>query len=56
MTLEEILKNRRSIQTYKPKKLRKKIKKLLSLINLAPSAHNLQSYKIFIIKNQEKIR
>jgi nitroreductase len=57
MNLEEVIKNRRSIRTYKPKKVEEeKIKKLLSLINLAPSAHNLQSYKIFVIKNQEKIK
>lgn len=56
MNLEEIIKKRRSIRSFKNIPVEEeKIKKILQLINLAPSAGNLQAYKVFIIKDKEKI-
>lgn len=54
---ETVIKNRKSIRAFKEKEIAKeKINKILALTTLAPSAGNLQSYKIFIVKNKEKIK
>lgn len=56
MILEDAIKNRKSIRAFKEKPVEEeKIKKILELVNLAPSAGNLQAYKVFIIKDKEKI-
>lgn len=57
MDIETIIKKRRSIRAFKDTLVEEeKIKKILFLINLAPSAGNLQAYKIFVVKNKEKIK
>ena len=56
MNLEEVIKNRKSVRFFKQQAIEEeKIKKIITLVNLAPSAGNLQAYKIFVIKDQEKI-
>ncbi|MCX7881524.1 MAG: nitroreductase family protein [Patescibacteria group bacterium] len=56
MNIEEVIKKRCSIRNFLEKEVKEeKIQKILELINLAPSAGNLQAYKIFIIKDKEKI-
>jgi nitroreductase len=56
MNLFQILEKRKSIRQFIPgKKIPDgDIKKILKVINLAPSAGNLQSYKVFAIKNKDK--
>lgn len=57
MNFEEVVENRKSIRKFQEKPVEKeKIEKILELVNLAPSAGNLQAYKIFIIKDKEKIK
>ena len=55
MEFFEVLEKRRSIRAYKKKEVEKeKLKKILETANLAPSAGNLQSYKIFVVKGKKK--
>ena len=57
MDLETVIKKRKSIRAFKQTLIEeKKIDKILELTNLSPSAGNLQAYKIFIIKDKEKIK
>lgn len=57
MDIETVTKSRRSIRAFKNTLVEEeKIKKIFSLVNLAPSAGNLQAYKIFVVKNKEKIK
>ncbi|MEM4736722.1 MAG: nitroreductase family protein, partial [Nitrososphaeria archaeon] len=57
MEFEEVIKKRRSIRAFEKRKVEKeKVDKILSLVNLAPSAGNLQAYKVFVVKNEEKIK
>jgi nitroreductase len=56
MNFTQLLKNRRSIRTYLKKEVEEeKIKKILAMVNLAPSAGNLQAYKIFVIRDKKII-
>ncbi len=55
MEFEKVLKIRRSIRAFKGKEIEEaKIKKILEAANSAPSAGNLQAYKIILVKSQEK--
>ncbi len=55
MKFEEAVKSRRSVRAYESKDVEEeKLRKILELTNLAPSAGNLQSYKVFVVKNEEK--
>lgn len=56
MDFKTVIKKRKSIRAFKEIPIEEeKIKKILELINLAPSAGNLQAYKIFVIKDKKKI-
>ncbi|HLD58914.1 MAG TPA: nitroreductase family protein [archaeon] len=51
------MKKRHSTRKFKPKEITKaQEKKILSAINSAPSAGNLQSYSVFLVKEREKKR
>ena len=53
MEFFEVLKRRRSIRRFKGKKIEKdKIQKLLDAANSAPSAGNLQAYRIILVKDE----
>lgn len=53
MNFSQVLKKRHSIRSYRKKEIEPvKLKKLLELINQAPSAGNLQAYHIYIVKEQ----
>jgi len=55
MDFFKLAKERRSIRAYKPDKISDSdFKKILETANLAPSAGNLQSYEIFVIRDKEK--
>ncbi len=55
MDFLKLVKERRSIRAYKPDKISDSdFKKILEAANLAPSAGNLQSYEIFVIRDSEK--
>lgn len=55
MEFEKVVKNRHSIRAFQPKKIEEeKIKKILELTNLAPSAGNLQAYEVFLVKDSKK--
>ncbi|MBU1499309.1 nitroreductase family protein [Patescibacteria group bacterium] len=57
MNFEDVVKNRKSVRKFQEKPIEKeKIKKILELVNLAPSAGNLQAYKIFVVKDKKKIK
>ncbi|NTU72691.1 nitroreductase [Candidatus Roizmanbacteria bacterium] len=56
MDFETVVKNRKSIRKFQSKLIEpEKIDKILELVNLAPSAGNLQSYKIFVVEDKQKI-
>jgi len=56
MNFSQVLQNRKSIRAYLKKEVEEeKIKKILALVNLAPSAGNLQAYKIFVIRDKKMI-
>ncbi|MEM5811449.1 MAG: nitroreductase family protein [Candidatus Aenigmatarchaeota archaeon] len=51
MDFEAVVKNRHSIRAFLQKEIEEeKLKKILELTNLAPSAGNLQAYEIFVVK------
>jgi len=53
MEFLEVIKRRRSTRIFLKKTIEEeKLKEILENTNLAPSAHNWQSYKIYVIKNQ----
>lgn len=55
MSFFELIKSRHSVRAYKNKKVSSNlIDKILSSAFLAPSAGDLQSYKIFIIQDKNK--
>lgn len=55
MDFFEVVEKRRSIRKFLAKKiLDEDVNKILDTVNLAPSAGNLQSYKIFVVKNTNK--
>lgn len=54
MEFNEVIKNRRSIRQFKPTEIPDEtIREILELAQLAPSAGNLQAYKVKIIKSKE---
>ncbi|MEM2174295.1 MAG: nitroreductase family protein [Candidatus Micrarchaeia archaeon] len=56
MEFFELLKKRRSVRKFEKKDIEeRKIKEILEAMNTAPSAGDLQAYKVFIIKD-EKIK
>jgi len=58
MEFFDVVEARRSIHVFKKKAVEEeKLRKILAAANAAPSAHNLQSYEIVLIKSEEqKIR
>lgn len=55
MDFFDVIGKRQSIRKFKEKEIEKeKIEKLLSAINAAPSAGDLQAYDVFLIKSKEK--
>jgi nitroreductase len=55
MKFFEVLKNRHSIRAYKDKEIEEdKIYQILQAANSAPSAGNLQSYEIILIRDKER--
>jgi len=54
MDFWQLIEKRRSTRSFLDKKIEKeKIDRILQAANRAPSARNLQSYKIFVIEDQE---
>lgn len=54
MQFFEVIKNRHSVRSFLDKPVEEeKIRKILEIINSAPSAGNLQSYKVILIKNKK---
>jgi len=54
MDFEEVVKKRQSVRKFEKKELPEdKIRKILELANLSPSAGNLQARKVFLIKDKE---
>jgi nitroreductase len=54
MEFLEIIEKRKSIRKFSDKPVEKeKLDQLLSIINKAPSAGNMQSFKIFVLTNKE---
>lgn len=55
MDFLKLAKERKSIRAYKPDEISgKDFKKILEAANSAPSAGNLQSYEIFVVRGKEK--
>jgi len=55
MDIFEVLKKRHSVRRFKKKEIEKdKIEKLLKAANSAPSAGNLQAYRIFLVRDKSK--
>jgi len=55
MEFFDLIKERRSIREFKKQAVEEgKIKKILEAANSAPSAGNIQSYDIYLIKSQKK--
>ncbi len=56
MEFFELVQKRKSIRAYRSDEIEdEKINKILEVVNLAPSAGNLQAYKIYVVKNKQKI-
>lgn len=54
MDLEEVIKKRQSVRRFQEKEIpEEKIKKILELANLSPSAGNLQARCVLVIKKKE---
>ncbi|HEX7456447.1 MAG TPA: nitroreductase family protein [Candidatus Nanoarchaeia archaeon] len=54
MGFQEIAKNRHSIRAYLPKEIEEeKLTQILEAARQAPSAGNLQAYKIFVVKESQ---
>lgn len=55
MTIQNVIKSRKSVREYDStyEISNKKIEELLALSSSAPSGHNLQSWRIAVIKNKE---
>lgn len=55
MDFLEVVKKRKSIRRFKDKQVEEeKIRKILEVVRQAPSAGNLQPYKVFVVKNLKK--
>jgi nitroreductase len=57
MEFLEVLKSRRSVRKFKPTKIADEtVRKILQLAQLAPSAGNLQAYRVRVVKSAEEKR
>ncbi len=55
MEFIEVLTQRRSVRSYKPQPVEEsKLKRIFQAANMAPSAGNLQAYKVQVIRDQAK--
>jgi nitroreductase len=55
MEFFDVIKNRHSIRAFKDKDVEEeKLQKILETVNSAPSAHNLQSYEVVLIKDSKQ--
>jgi len=55
MEFYEVVKTRRSIRSYKPTEIPKEsMKRVLEAARIAPSGHNRQFWKFYIVENPEK--
>jgi len=55
MDFFKVLQERRSVRAFKKQNIEdEKIKALLDAANSAPSAGNLQAYRIYLVSNKEK--
>ncbi|MGA3108086.1 MAG: nitroreductase family protein [Candidatus Bathyarchaeia archaeon] len=55
MEFVEVLTQRRSIRSYKPQPVEEsKLKRIFEVVNLAPSAGNLQAYQVKVVRDQAK--
>ena len=55
MDFFDLIKERRSVRSFKKQEVGEvKLKKILEAANSAPSAGNIQSYEIYVIKSKEK--
>jgi len=55
MEFVEVLTQRRSVRAYKPQPVEEdKLKRIFQVANMAPSAGNLQAYKVLVIRDQAK--
>lgn len=57
MEFLDVLRQRRSVRSYRPEPVEEeKLKSIFDAINMAPSAGNLQAYRIIVVRDQEKRR
>lgn len=55
MEFVEVLTQRRSVRAYKPQPVEEnKLTRVFQAANMAPSAGNLQAYKVFVVREQAK--
>ncbi len=55
MSVEDIIRKRRSVRSYQEKKVPKeKIEKVMNAVRMAPSARNKQGWKFVIVEDEEK--
>jgi nitroreductase len=55
LEFQEVLKRRRSVRCYSSRPVEEeKLKRVLELADLAPSAYNLQSYEMFVVRSKVK--
>lgn len=55
MEFFDVVNNRRSIRAFKEKEVDKEtVNRILEAVNLAPSAGDLQAYRIAVVKDEEK--
>jgi nitroreductase len=55
LEFRDLIGQRRSIRSYMPKSVEEtKLKRIFEATNMAPSAGNLQAYRVFVIKDQAK--
>lgn len=57
MEFFKVLENRKSVRSYKANKkiTAGDIRKILKYVNIAPSARNLQSYKVYVANGRKKV-
>jgi nitroreductase len=55
MEFAEVLKRRHSVRSYKSETIEEdKLKQIFEAANLAPSAGNLQAYKVYVVQDQSR--
>jgi len=56
MEFDDVIEERRSIRKYKSEEIgENQLKELIKIIRYVPSAHNLQDYFVYVVKNKAKI-